>query len=588
MRWSRALIPTAKAVPKDAVTASHQLLLRAGYIRMVGAGIYEMLPLGVRVLHKISAIVQQHMDAAGGLQVQLPALLPADYFRESGRWDSFGPALFRLQDRRDADLHLGPTHEEIITDLVRREVHSYKQLPLLLYQIQTKFRDEPRPRAGLLRGREFLMKDAYSFDTSLAAAEDSYARMRDCYRRIFDALGFRYAIVAADSGAMGGSQSAEFQILVQEGEDSILSCSACAYAANVEVAEAARLSRKSPTAVATPAASEVHTPGVGRIEEVLPHLGDGVTAVDVIKALLCDVTSSDGGARQTVMVLVRGDREVNVVKLAQVLGGAAVALASPERVRAESGTRPGFVGPVGFKATLIVDPEVAVMPAAFCGAGRDDFHLRNVVCGRDFQPTQVVDVRLVEDGDPCPRCGHALQRFRSIEGGHIFVLGTHYSDKMGARFADDQGKEQPVVMGCYGIGISRLMAAAVEQHHDADGICWPEAIAPYRVLLLSLGREDAVHTAANALYEALQAAGIDCLWDDRPERPGAKFKDADLIGIPWRITVGARGLAEGKVEVKRRGAPAAERLAPSDVVAWLQAHLLPHCARALIDHNTAI
>ena len=544
MRFTQAFIPTIKEVPKDATMPSHVLLLRGGYVRMVGAGIYEMLPLGQRVLTKVAAIVREEMDASGAQEVLMPALLPAQYFQESGRWDTFGDALVRLKDRRKQDYHLGPTHEEIITDMVRREVRSYRQLPLNLYQVQMKYRDEPRPRAGLLRGREFLMKDAYSFDVDEEHAYKSYETMRETYHRIFRRLGLDYRIVQADSGAMGGSTSAEFQVLAQTGEDAIVVCPSCDYAANVEVADTKVAESAAPDASAMAPIETIATPNVGSIEEVVAFLGD-VTPSQMLKSLL--YLAGD----ELVLVVVRGDHEVNEIKLARHLGVAGVALAGDADVQKATGAKVGVAGPVGFSGRIVADHSVAGVLNGVAGANETDKHVKNVNLGRDFQ-AELAPVRQVTAGDPCPACGGTLESYRGIEGGHIFVLGTHYSSKMGATFLDEAGQKRDIVMGCYGIGVSRLMAAAIEQNHDDDGIRWPMPIAPYQVLVTPLGKDDAVKDAAEKLYEELRALGVEVLLDDREERPGVKFKDADLIGIPLRVTVGGRGLKDGQLEVKKR------------------------------------
>jgi prolyl-tRNA synthetase len=545
MRYSKAFIPTQKEAPKDAVTPSHILMLRAGYARLVGAGLYELLPLGLRVLHKIANIVREEMDRAGAQELLMPAVLPAEYFRESGRWDSFGDTLIRFTDRKGGDYHLGPTHEEIITDLVRREVKSYRQLPLNLYQIQMKYRDEPRPRAGLLRCREFLMKDAYSFDVSEEKALDSYATMRDAYQRIFRRLGLDYRIVAADSGAMGGSTSAEFQVLAQNGEDAIVACTSCDYAANIEVAEAHYV-ESSATASEMLPREKIHTPNVHTIDEVVGYLRDGTRPETMLKALLYVANGT------TVMVLVRGDHDVNEIRLARVLGVAEVRLASESEVERATKAKIGFAGPVGFDGKLYIDRAATHTLNAVTGANETDYHLRNVNLGRDFD-ADVVDVRAVAAGDACPTCGEPLQLYRGIEGGHIFVLGTHYSDKMRAMFLDETGEQKPVVMGCYGIGVSRLVAAAIEQYNDDNGIAWPMPIAPYHVIITPLGKnDDQVDGEAKRIYDELRTLGVEVLLDDREERPGVKFKDADLLGIPLRLTIGARGLKENQVELKGR------------------------------------
>lgn len=541
MRYSRAFLPTLREVPKEATTISHALLLRAGYIRMVGAGIYEFLPLGVRVLQRIAGIIRDEMDRAGGQEVLMPALLPAEYFKETGRWDKFGPTLLRLHDRKQGEYHLGPTHEEIITDMVRREVKSYRQLPLNLYQIQMKYRDEPRPRAGLLRCREFLMKDAYSFDVSPEAARKSYDDMEAAYHRIFKRLGLEYRMVAADSGAMGGSGSAEFQVLAQSGEDAIAACTKCDYAANVEVATAAK--GEAPAAGGEiPAPSKVHTPGAKTIEQLVSFFGarEGAAGVEASRFLKSLVYLA--GDRQ-VLAVVRGDHEVNEIKLAHALGVDEVHwVAEPDHA--------GFLGPVGFSGTIIVDEAAAAVADGITGANEADHHLQHVRHGRDFTG-KVADVRLVAKGDPCPRCGAALELYRGIEAGHIFMLGTHYTVAMKADFLDADGTSKPIVMGCYGIGVSRLVAAVVEQLHDKDGLVWPREVAPYTVIVTPLGGDEPA-AVAERLYEELTARGVQVLLDDRDERPGVKMKDADLLGIPLRLTIGKRGLQEGKVEIKER------------------------------------
>jgi len=542
MRYRRALLPTVKEAPSDATTASHALLTRAGYIRRVGAGIYSFLPLGMRVLEKIERIVIEEMDRAGGQRVLLPALLPAEYYKESGRWDSFGATLLRLTDRKGGDYHLGPTHEEIITDLARREIHSYRDLPKNLYQVQTKFRDEARPRAGLLRCREFLMKDAYSFDADDAGAEQSYRAMREAYTRMFDRTGLTYRRVRADSGSMGGSKSEEFQVLVHSGEDVIVACASCEYAANLEVAVSAVSEPPAPTAP-PPAVESVSTPNQKSIEDVSAFLK--VPSSQLIKSLVYR-----SGPR-LVLAILRGDHELHEDKLARALGVPEVELADAESVQKLTGAPLGFAGPVGFKGEIVVDTWASRVPDAVAGANAADQHHRHVVFGRDYTGT-VVDLRSVGDGDVCVECGGRLARYRGIEAGHIFVLGTHYSAKMGATYLDQEQKKKPLVMGCYGVGVSRLVAAAVEQHHDDLGITWPISVAPYQVHLAQLGEGGDVERAVADIEAGLEARGIEVLIDDRDERPGVKFKDADLIGIPLRVTVGERGLKNGVVELKRR------------------------------------
>ena len=545
MRYSRAFIPTVKEVPKDATMPSHVLMLRAGYARMVGAGIYELLPLGTRVLHKIERIIREEMDAAGAQELLMPTFLPADYFKESGRWDVYGATLLRIKDRKGGEYHLAPTHEEIITDLVRRDIRSYKQLPLNLYQIQLKYRDEPRPRAGLLRCREFIMKDAYSFDVSEDKALESYEHMRDTYHRIFQRLGLEYRVVEADSGTIGGSQSAEFQVLAQTGEDWIVACDACDYAANVEVAQAGRHSEQQGETAEPAPLEKVETPNTRTIEEVVGFFGGDTTKAGTLKSLLYVA------GEELVLAIVRGDHEINEVGLARHLGVDEVVLASDAAVREATGSEIGFVGPVGFKGRIVADPDAVAVTNAIAGASETPYHYRNLNHTRDFE-AEVVSIRQAASGDPCPSCGGTLELYRGIEGGHIFVLGTHYTDKMKATFLDEQGKSQSIVMGCYGIGVSRLIAAVIEQHHDEQGIRWPVPVAPYEVIITPIGKDEAPLAKATEIYETLRAAGVDVLLDDRSERPGVKFKDADLLGIPVRITVGARGLAQGTIELKKR------------------------------------
>jgi prolyl-tRNA synthetase len=544
MLFSRALIPTMKEAPADATNASHILLARAGYIRRVGAGIYDFLPLGLRVLRKVEGVVRQEMDRAGALEILMPALLPAEFFKETGRWELYGDVLFRLHDRKNADYHLGPTHEEIVTDIARRELRSWRDLPKILYQVQVKFRDEPRARGGLLRCREFLMKDAYSFDVSEEAALRSYEQMRQAYVRIFDRMGLTYRMVQADAGAIGGSTSAEFQVLTDSGEDAIVACDKCDYAANVEVAVVRPTAERASASITDEPVGRVHTPGHGAIDDVAKFLG--VARAEMLKSLLYVA----GG--ETVMAIVRGDHEVNEILLARALGVGEVFLAAEKDVVSATGAAVGFAGPIGYKGKVIVDRAATLVQSGMTGANETDWHLKNVRFGRDYQG-QVADIRLAATGDPCPRCDDGkLMSYRGIEAGHIFVLGTKYSAPMRATFVDDQQEQRPLVMGCYGIGVSRLVATTIEQHHDEAGMRWPMSLAPYQVHLVTLGTEDRVTTIAGQIYEELEAAGIEVLWDDRDERPGVKFKDADLIGVPLRVTVGVKGLATGHVELKPR------------------------------------
>jgi prolyl-tRNA synthetase len=559
MLFSRALIPTVREAPQDATNVSHVLLTRGGFIRRVGAGMYDFLPLGFRVLKKVEAIVRAEMDRAGALEVLMPMLLPADYFKETGRWDRFGDTLFRLKDRKSAEYNLGPTHEEIVTDIARREIKSWRDLPKNLYQIQTKFRDEPRPRGGLLRGREFVMKDAYSFDVSEEAAKASYEQMRVAYTRIFDRIGLVYRLVAADSGAMGGSTSAEFQVLADSGEDAIVACDSCEYAANVEVATVKSDEKGAGEAAA--ALERVHTPGHGTIEQITAFLK--VTPERMLKSLLY-VAGND-----VVMAVVRGDHDVNEIRLARALGVPEVFLAGEADVKKATGADVGFAGPVGFKGGVLVDRAASIVENAVTGANATDYHYRGVVRGRDYDG-EVVDLRLAATGDACPNCDKGkLKSYRGIEAGHIFILGTHYTDKMGANFLDERQEKKPIVMGCYGIGVSRLVATAIEQHHDAEGMRWPMSIAPYQVHICTIGKDAPVVAAGQKLHDDLEAAGIEVLWDDRDERPGVKFKDADLLGVTLRVTIGGKGLAGGNVELKPRTEldPKKAELVPVDLAA---------------------
>jgi len=548
MRYSRALIPTLKEAPSDATNTSHVLLTRGGYVRRVGAGIYSFLPLGLAVFAKVSAIIREEMNSSSALEVLLPALLPAEYFKETGRWELYGETLLRLKDRKGGDYHLGPTHEEIITDLARHEMKSYRDLPRIFYQIQTKFRDEPRPRAGLLRCREFSMKDAYSFDVDEPAALESYEVMRKAYRRIFDRIGLDYRMVSADPGAIGGSTSAEFQVLVQSGEDIIAVCEGCDYAANLEVATAG-----APPPSENPKTSELHalkkvpTPGKRTIEEVSAFLDKASNRF--LKSLIYVATS--GTEEKVVLAIVRGDHELNEIKLARALGATEVRMADAETVKKATGADVGFAGPVGYNGRILVDRAAADVQGGVAGANETDQHFVNVVFARDYEG-EVADLRSVVAGDACPKCGNKLALFRGIEAGHIFVLGTKYSATMGATFLDKDGQNKPMVMGCYGIGVSRLVAATVEQHHDENGIVLPVSVAPYPVHVVQVGFDPSVVEAVAKLESELASRGIDVLIDDRDERPGVKFKDADLIGMPLRVTIGAKALANGAVELKPR------------------------------------
>ncbi|HWQ88423.1 MAG TPA: proline--tRNA ligase [Desulfitobacteriaceae bacterium] len=561
MRVSQLLNPTLREVPAEAEIVSHKLMLRAGLIRKAAAGIYTYLPLGLRILRKIEKIVREEMDAKGGQEILLPIMQPAEPWQETGRWDIYGDEMFRLRDRHGREFCLGPTHEEIVTDLVRGEVRSYKQLPLLLYQIQNKYRDERRPRFGLMRGREFIMKDLYSFDRDETGLEISYRKMYEAYSRIFSRCGLTFRPVEADAGAIGGTGGThEFMVLAESGEAAVVYCPACDYAANVEKAEC-RPYPVADSAAAGPLAL-VPTPGARTIEQVSTCLA--VPRTRLLKSLLYQ------GDDQVFLVLLRGDREVNEVKLNNALGGfLSLQLASPEVVQSTLGCEPGFVGPVGIPQDLkiIADLEVELMPQLVCGANQADQHLVNVTPGKDFRIEQQFDLRMIESGEKCPRCSAPLQEARGIEVGQVFKLGTKYSKALQATYYDENGKEQLCVMGCYGVGLSRTIAAAIEQSHDQDGIIWSMTIAPYHCLIVPVNMKDAlVRETAEQLYAQLLEAGVEAVLDDRDERAGVKFKDADLLGYPLRVNVGSKSLATGHVELRSRASGQTE-LVPVDELA---------------------
>ena len=553
MLWSQTLIPTMKESPADAVAPSHVLLLRAGMIRPLGAGAYTYLPLGLRALNKAVKIVREEMDASGAVELLMPALHPVELWQQSGRFDHMGGILMGLQlgaaggnpaDRTPSHV-LGPTHEEPLTDLARDLLKSYKQLPLTLYQIQTKFRNEPRPRSGLMRTREFLMKDAYSLGATVEQLNASYEAMYQAYCRIFTRCGLPFVAVEAESGPIGGDASHEFMVpSPSTGEDAIIQCPACHYAANRERAEVGPVPRAEVPADAPPF-ERVATPGKRTIEEVTSFL-----KVDPASSAKFLVFLADGKA---VAALVRGDHELNEPKLRRAFGAATLVPADAKQVEAATGAPLGFLGPVGAKIPIAVDHAVAALTSVVVGANAVDEHLTGVVPGRDFPLDRVLDLRSAEAGDPCPRCGKPLASSQGIEIGHVFKLGTKYSDAMGATFLDADGKATPLIMGCYGIGVSRILAAAVDSSHDADGIVWPLGLAPYQVLFvpMQVNSEDVMRTT-RGLADLLESAGVDVLIDDRDQRAGVKFKDADLIGIPLRVVVGERGLKEGLIEVKWR------------------------------------
>jgi prolyl-tRNA synthetase len=554
MRWSRYPITTVKEVPSEAEVISHQLMLRAGLIRRLAAGIYTWTPLGLRTLRKVEAIVREEMDRAGAFELLMPAVQPAELWQESARWEKYGPELLRLKDRHDRGFVIGPTHEEVITDLARRELKSYRQLPVNFYQIQTKFRDEIRPRFGVMRGREFLMKDAYSFHADAASLREGYAAMRTAYVRMFERMGLEFRVVQADTGAIGGNASEEFQVLAESGEDAIaVSDGADQYAANLELAVA--LPPEGARAAPSAAFARQPTPGKRTIAEVAGFLA--IEPARMLKLLLVD-----GDAGGVVAFALRGDHELNAVK-AQKLHGVAspLRMASPETIRAATGSEPGFLGPVGLDCPLYVDHAALALADFACGGNEKDLHFTGVNWGRDLpEPTAGVDIRNVVAGDPSPTGGGRLSIRRGIEVGHIFQLGTRYSEAMKATVLDESGKPVMMSMGCYGIGVTRIVAAAIEQNHDAAGIAWPAPLAPFQVVLvpLNMPKSERVRELAERLYAELTAAGIEVLFDDRDARPGVKFADAELLGIPHRLVIAERGIDAGRLEYRQRRAAANE------------------------------
>jgi len=565
MRLSSLPWTTLKETPADAEVVSHQLLLRAGLIRKLTSGIFTWMPLGLRVLRRVEQVVREEMDRAGALEVLMPAVQPAELWQETGRWDVYGDLLLRIKDRHERDYCFGPTHEEIITDLARRELRSYRQLPVNYYQIQTKFRDEIRPRFGLMRAREFVMKDAYSFHLDQASLEETYQAMASAYARIFTRLGLRFRPVEADSGEIGGSRSQEFHVLADSGEDAIAYCEADGFAANVEMAPA--LPPAAPRAAAGAALAKVATPQARSIEEVSALLH--VDAVRCLKTLL--VEGSDGGL---VALALRGDHTLNLVKAERLREVAKpLTMASAERIAEATGSPPGFAGPVGLRVRLVADHAAAALADFVCGANEEGFHLTGANWGRDAAEPAVADLRNVVPGDPSPKGGGTLAIARGIEVGHIFQLGEKYSRSMNAVVLDQEGKERVMTMGCYGIGVSRIVAAAIEQNHDEHGITWPEPMSPFDVTLLVLNPKnaDAVTAAAESLYLDLQRAGLQVLLDDRDARPGVKFAEADLLGIPHRLVIGERGLKEGVLEYRHRRSGTDDKVALGDAVAYLRA-----------------
>ena len=578
MKASQFLISTLKEAPADAEVASHQLMMRAGMIKKLGAGIYTYMPMGLRVIRKVEAIVREEMNRAGAVEISMPVVQPAELWQETGRFDKMGPELLRIKDRHDRDYVVQPTSEEVVTDIARQEIKSYKQLPKNLYQIQTKFRDERRPRFGLMRGREFTMKDAYSFDRDVESAKASYQVMAQAYRKIFDRFGLRYRAVAADSGAIGGDLSEEFQVIATTGEDAIVYAPGSDYAANMEKAEALAPAGSRP--VPTQAMAKVATPGKSTCADVAEYLKLPLASTLKSLVLATDERDDKGEVVKSVvwLLLIRGDRSMNEVKVSKVPGLADFRFASLAEIDTHFGCEPGYLGPVGLKKPLriVADREVALMADWVCGANEPHFHIAGVNWGRDLpEPDAVADIRNVVEGDLAPDGSGALAIERGIEIGHIFYLGTKYSQAMHATFLDVNGKPQFMEMGCYGIGITRLPAAAIEQNHDARGIIWPDALAPFTVVIcpISPDRFAEVKVAAQALYAELLAAGVDVILDDRGERPGAMFADWELIGVPHRITLGDRGLKEGMVEYQHRRDTAATSVPVAEAVAWVRGRL---------------
>jgi prolyl-tRNA synthetase len=572
MRASRFFLSTTKEVPSDAEVVSHRLMLRAGLIRRLAGGIYSWLPLGLRVARKVEAIVREEMNRAGAIEVFLPAIQPAELWQESQRWQQYGPELLRLKDRHERDFCVGPTHEEVITDIARREIRSYRQLPVHFYQIQTKFRDEFRPRFGVMRGREFTMKDGYSFHASYDDLVREYRNMHDTYTRIFARMGLAFRAVAADTGSIGGTGSHEFHVLAESGEDAIAYCPESEYAANVELAEA--LAPAAPRAAPGEPMRKVPTPGKTRCEDVAALLGLPLERTVKAIATVHDETFH--------LLLLRGDHDLNEIKTQKLPGLDPFRFATDAEIVRHMGCKPGYIGPVGLDPSIrvVADRAVAALSDFVCGANEEGFHLTGVNFGRDLpEPALIADIRNVRRGDPSPDGKGNLEIVRGIEVGHIFQLRTKYSESMKATFLDDQGKERAFEMGCYGIGITRIVGAAIEQGHDDRGIVWPEPIAPFRVAIIPLGyrRSEAVRRHADELYGRLQGAGIEVLLDDRDERPGVLLADVELIGIPHRVVIGERGLKDGTIEYQRRSDTAPTGVPIAEAPAFLEARL---CARS--------
>ncbi|MDF1485889.1 proline--tRNA ligase [Ramlibacter sp. H39-3-26] len=578
MKASRFFISTLKEAPADAEIASHKLMMRAGMIKKLGAGIYTYMPLGLRVIRKVEAIVREEMNRAGALELTMPVIQPAELWQETGRFDKMGPELLRIKDRHERDFVVQPTSEEVVTDIARQELRSYKQLPVNFYQIQTKFRDERRPRFGLMRGREFIMKDAYSFDRDQVGAKASYQVMAQAYRRIFDRFGLRYRAVAADSGAIGGDLSEEFQVIAATGEDAIVYCPGSEYAANMEKAEARAPS--GPRPAATQALAKTPTPDKSTCEDVAALLGLPLQRTVKSLVLATDEFSAAGEVVKTQvwLLLLRGDHDMNEVKVGKIPGLAGFRFATVAEIDAHFGCKPGYLGPLGLRqpVRLVADREVAVMADWVCGANVADHHFTGVNWGRDLpEPECVADIRNVVAGDASPDGHGVLAIERGIEVGHVFYLGTKYSKAMNATFLAEDGKPQLLEMGCYGIGVSRLPAAAIEQNHDERGIVWPDAIAPFTVVVCAIGldRSAEVRAAAEKLYGELLATGVDAILDDRGERPGVMFADWELIGVPHRVVISDRGLKDGQLEYQHRRDAAATKVPVGDILAHVRGRI---------------
>ena len=569
MRTSRYLLSTLKENPVEAVVDSHRLMLRAGLIRQVASGIYNWLPTGLRVLHKVEAIVREEMNKKGAIEIAMPVVQPADLWRESGRYVKYGPELCRLKDRKENEFVLGPTHEEVITALCRNEIKSPRQLPLNLYQIQTKFRDEMRPRFGVMRGREFIMKDAYSFHMDHASLEQTYQDMYDAYSAIFTRLGLTFRAVEADTGSIGGNHSHEFQVLAEAGEDTIAYSDESSYAANIEMAEALAPTqqRQEPKA----AYSKAPTPGCHTVDEAAQALG--LPSDNVLKSLVVRGETKEDGSHDLIMLCLRGNQELNEIKAGKIAGIASpIEFASDEEIAALMGAHPGSLGPVNFKGRIIFDRNANVMSNFACGANEDGYHLINVNLDRDIPSYEVADLRNVEEGDPSPDGKGHLKLRKGIEVGQVFMLGTKYSQAMGATVTDSNGNNIPMEMGCYGIGVTRVIAAAIEQHHDDKGIIWPDSMAPFMVGIVAIGlnKSEEVKATAEQLYQELEDLGVEVLYDDRDERAGVMFSDMELIGIPHVITIGAKALANGQVEYKSRRTGERELIAKGEILAAIK------------------